>query len=254
VAESYNPRGDDVNIRARAQMLEYELISDRVAASAGGRVLDWGCGWGQISDLLLERSVDVVAFDYRPDEPPGTAPLERFPRITAHFSDDPVALPFPDDHFDAVVSCGVLEHVEHPDASLDELHRILRPGGQLLVYKLPNRFSYLERLARAMGLYYHGLAPHDRVYDQRSACTLLTRHDFRVVAFRRTNLLPLSLTHPRIQPLAPAIWGLNGFLRHVPGLGLLATNLELEAIALGRFRRPRAERSATSFAASSARN
>jgi SAM-dependent methyltransferase len=254
VAESYNPRGDDVNIRARAQMLEYELIADRVASLARGLVLDWGCGWGQVSELLLERGVDVVAFDYRPDEPPGTAPLERFPRITAHFSDDPVALPFPDDHFDAVVSCGVLEHVEHPGASLDELHRVLRPGGQLLVYKLPNRFSYLERLAKAMGLYYHGLAPHDRVYDKRSACDLLAAHDFSVRAFRRTNLLPLSLTHPRIQPLAPAIWELNRFLRYVPGLALLATNLELEAIALGRFRRQRAERSAAGLAATGARN
>ena len=53
--------------------------------------------------------------------------------------------------FDAVLSCGVLEHVEDPDASLDEIRRVLQPGGTFYVYKLPNRASYLEAIARRLG-------------------------------------------------------------------------------------------------------
>ena len=60
---------------------------------------------------------------------------------------------------------GVLEHVMDPGASLDELRRVLVPGGLVYCYKLPNRFSYLEFVARHTGRYFHGEAEFDRLYD-----------------------------------------------------------------------------------------
>jgi 2-polyprenyl-3-methyl-5-hydroxy-6-metoxy-1,4-benzoquinol methylase len=55
------PRQVDVNLRSGPQMREYVAIADRVAGERPGRVLDWGCGHGQISHLLRQRGVDVVA-------------------------------------------------------------------------------------------------------------------------------------------------------------------------------------------------
>jgi SAM-dependent methyltransferase len=225
-------RALDVNIRSGPQMREYEAIVERIAAEQPQRVLDWGCGQGQVSHLLRERGLNVESFDYRDGSEPKLVRLERFPDVEAHVGGDPVRLPFADDEFDAVLSCGVLEHVQRPAASLRELHRVLRPEGRLLVYKLPNRYSYLELLARGAGLYYHGSLPDDRVYDLRSAVALIAAQGFRVDRIRRANLLPLTLTHPLAWRLSGAIWKLNRALGHVPGLSLLATNLELEATAL----------------------
>lgn len=227
------PRSPDVHIRAAVQMREYEAITSRVARESLEPILDWGCGQGQVTSLLRKDAVDVTAFEWSPDAPADeeVVPLERYPEIEAHRSSDPVRLPFPDDSFRCVLSCGVLEHVQHPEESLDEIRRVLRPGGRLLVYKLPNRLSYLELIARWMGLYYHGALAHDRVYTRETAVTLLSDHGFHVDAFRRTNLLPLTLTHPLAQALAGPIWAANAALSHVPGLRLLATNLELEATA-----------------------
>jgi ubiquinone/menaquinone biosynthesis C-methylase UbiE len=225
-------RGTDVNLHSGPQWREYEAIVSRIARDRPRHILDWGCGWGQVSDLLLRAGLDVTAFDYRPEAPrEGVQRLALFPAIEVFISHDPITLPFQDNSFDAVLSCGVLEHVQDPDASLEELKRVLVPGGTLYVYKLPNRHSYLERLAKAMGLYYHGEDQYDAVYTTRSAVALLERHAFKPREARRTNVLPLTLSGPVAARLAGAIWHANRALSRVPGVNAVATNVELVATA-----------------------
>lgn len=226
-----NPRGYDVNLRSGPQMREYEAIARRIQADAPPRILDWGCGYGQVSDLLWRAGLDVTAFDYRPDDDEGVHALKRYPHLRAHISHDPRRLPFPDRGFDAVLSCGVLEHVEDPDASLDEIRRVLVPGGTFYVYKLPNRASYLEAIARRAGLYYHGAYEHDRIYDESSAHELLSRHGFTVQEMRPMNMLPLTLTGDLASRASDSIWAANRALSAVPGLNRFATNVELVARA-----------------------
>jgi 2-polyprenyl-3-methyl-5-hydroxy-6-metoxy-1,4-benzoquinol methylase len=227
------PRAVDVNLRSGPQLREYEAIVEQIAGMLPGRVLDWGCGHGQISHMLGQRGVEVESYDFVAGSEPTVVTLEHFPDVQAHVSGDPVRLPFAEDQFDTVLSCGVLEHVQQPGESLDELHRVLRPAGRLLIYKLPNRLSYLEAIARRAGMYYHGALPDDRVYDRRTATALVEAHGFRVDDFRRMNMLPLTVEHPLAWRFSGAIWAANRGLAHVPGLSLLSTNVELDATALG---------------------
>jgi ubiquinone/menaquinone biosynthesis C-methylase UbiE len=207
-------------------MLQYRALARDIADRRLGRVLDWGCGFGQVTALLREHGVDAVAFDFRPEvEAPTTEPLERFPEIAAHVSPDPVALPFGDASFDAVLSCGVLEHVEDPDGSLEEIRRVLRPSGTFYVTNLPNRYSYTEKIARLLGLYYHGKLPNDRVYTRRTATALLQRHGFEVKELRLVHMLPLTLGGP-----SRLIWNASCGLERIPGLNLAATSLEVVAV------------------------
>jgi ubiquinone/menaquinone biosynthesis C-methylase UbiE len=217
----------DVNLRSGPQMLMYRALAAELGRRRPGRVLDWGCGWGQMTALLREQGIDTVAFDHRPElERPTTEPLERFPEIEAHLSPEPVDLPFGDDSFDTVLSCGVLEHVPDPEGSLREIKRILRPGGMFYVANLPNRYSYTERGARLLGRYYHGQLPDDRVYTVGTARALLERQGYRVAEARRAHMLPLTLGGP-----AQTTWKLSCVLERVPGLNVVATSLELVAYA-----------------------
>ena len=213
-------------------MLEYTSIVRRIESDAPGSILDWGCGFGQVSDLLLRAGLDVTSFDYYGDEALDTVQaLPRFPAVRAHLSSDPRSLPYDDGAFDTVLSCGVLEHVLDPDASLDEIARVLKPGGTLYVYKLPNRFSYLEWVARRAGMYYHGCAPDDLLYTPATARELVERHGYEVLELRLANMLPLTLDAPVLQRprAARMVWSANRAIARVPGVKALATNVELIA-------------------------
>lgn len=231
MSENQHKRRADVNLRSGPQMREYVALVDRIAAGGPGLTLEWGCGWGQVSKLLIDRGVRVKAFDYREHaDAPGKAPLQRDPTVEFSFSPEAVALPYEDQTFDTVLSCGVLEHVVDPEGSLDELHRVLKPGGRLYVAKLPNRTSYLERIARKMGLYYYGQLEHDTLYTVDLARRLVSEHGYRVIGARLANMLPPSIDHPVVARLSPPIWALNVALSRVPGLRRLATNVESDAI------------------------
>lgn len=224
-------RGDlDLNLRSEPQLREYRAIYDRILRDRPTRILDWGCGHGHAADALQRAGLDVVALEYLPDQPEGSiVPLSYFPDVEALATREPVKLPFPDASFDAVLSLGVLEHVPDPRGSIREIHRILLPGGRFYVYKLPNRFSYLERIAKLARLSYHGEREHDTLWTVGSAREALEQQGFKVELIRRANMLPLTLPGRAAARLAPLIWSLNVALSRVPGLNALATNVEAVA-------------------------
>ena len=230
------PRPSDINLESAPQMLEYEAAADRIAADGPATVLDWGCGWGHMTRLLTDRGMKVTAFDYHADaDGLEHRDLERFPGLTMTVSNDPLTLPYESGTFDAVLSMGVLEHVMDPGASLDEIHRVLVPGGMFYCYKLPNRRSYLEAIARRAGMYHHGVAEHDRLYDVPSAVGLVRAHDFDVLEAGLANMLPLGVPGRFAERMSVPIFRAGNGLARVPGLRQLATNVEL----IARARAPR---------------
>jgi SAM-dependent methyltransferase len=106
---------------------EDELLSFRyVRPSLQGRVLDIGCGKGVYLAQLPAGSVGVDLS--RPN-------LERCRArgLTVEPGDLNGPLPFPDGSFSAVLCSHVLEHVDSPIALLRECHRVMSPGGTLVL-------------------------------------------------------------------------------------------------------------------------
>lgn len=223
--------GSDINIRSAPQMAEYAAAADRIAAGGHRNVLDWGCGYGQMTTLLRDRGLEVSSIDYDPTvEVVSERPLPAFGGSTMLATSETVALPYGDASFDAVLSMGVLEHVQDPDGSLEEVRRVLKPGGILYCYKLPNIHSYLEWIARRVpSMYAHGDLEHDRLYTVASAVEIFERHGYEVLDASYANMLPLTLPGDLVRRLTPLIWGLNRLLSAVPGLNRLATNVQVIA-------------------------
>ncbi len=182
-----------VHLQSEFSVANYIRIADEVAArswnlagahaGAAPRVLDWGAGIGQMSYLLSRRNCLVSSYDIGDR---GTWPLEIDPSMALQRDGHPSRLPYESAAFDAVLSCGVLEHVPDEEATLDEIHRVLRSGGIFMIYNLPQRLGYTEYIVRALRLGY----VHDRRYSGASVRRLLSRHGFAVRCLRRSNMLP----------------------------------------------------------------
>ena len=109
---------------------------------------------------------------------------------------EPTELPFETASFDAVLSCGVLEHVEEGDRpgsevkSLREIARVLRPGGLFFIYQLPQRYAWQEAMIRRFRLGYS----HPRRYTLAEITGLLQSTGYLVQRVHRANLVPKNLT------------------------------------------------------------
>jgi ubiquinone/menaquinone biosynthesis C-methylase UbiE len=105
------------------------------------RILDAGCGRGEVALACARAGADVAGVDYSPDAVEITREtLAEFPGSDIRVG-DVTALPWPDASFDRVQFSDVIEHLDPPQTvpALAEFRRVLRPGGYLLVHTAPNR-------------------------------------------------------------------------------------------------------------------
>jgi len=163
----------------------------------GRRFLDAGCGTGLFSQAAAARGAEVTAMDVGPNL---LARVEAKCRCETAVG-DVLALPFPDSRFDIVLCTEVIEHTPQPGTAIDELARVLRPGGTL-VLTTPNRVWHpLIHLANTLKIRpYEGLENWVRWRQLRS---WIAASGLEIVDQSGFNALPFihPLTYPLIDRL-----------------------------------------------------
>lgn len=170
VADEY---ADDARLRRRALAFTGKAtgrdarapLIAAVAAVRPARVLEVGCGWGELAEWVArETGADVVAVDLSPR----MVELARERGVDARIG-DVQELPFDDDAFDVAIAAWMLYHVPDLDRALAELARVLRPGGRL-VAATNSRFHLLELRELV------GSGPSTIKFNRENGDELLGRH------------------------------------------------------------------------------
>ncbi len=186
-------------------------------------VLDWGCGKGHISYLLKKNGYNIISCDIvskKLDSAFGQdTPIIEQQSINVTPLKHHCILPFNDASFDCVFSFGVLEHVQDDLASLQEIKRVLRKDGVLIVLYLPYALSWTQNLAHLRKIYYH-----DRLYSIKHTQNLAQLSGFDIVEYKLAQLFPKNsvplFLDKYLEPL-------DRFLCKYTPLKYFATNLEL---------------------------
>lgn len=201
----------------------YELCLALALEEPVGRVLDLGCSPGHMSMALTKAGFDVWGLDLNENwlvkYSPGWA--ERLRVRQASLEEEPI--PEEDESFDLVIFTEVLEHiaVTHPKEVLKEIHRVLKPGGRLIL-STPNVANVSNLLALGTGenifwdpsIFYGSVDRHNREYTPRELVTLLETSPFQSFDLGYANtwsnwnaatasivqrVLPVLAKHPRLR-------------------------------------------------------
>lgn len=105
----------------------------------GKRVIDLACGDGRTTYLLRKKGAIVSPYDIFPESC-------KLPGEAAKFADVGQVLPMPDGSADLVILQEVIEHLPNQLFALQEIYRVLKPGGELFL-TTPSRSSLVAKLS-----------------------------------------------------------------------------------------------------------
>jgi len=188
----YEDPGTTVSSGPERSRRQARMLSTLLAKRAGAqRIVDVGCGDGSATHLVrnLDARNTVIGVDWS-----ATALAQARTRglLVIQGGVDTSGLPLPDGCADIVIMSELIEHLVDTDAAVDEVRRVLRPGGVLLL-STPNLAAWFNRGLVGLGIQPvfsevslrgvygrpgHEVVGHLRLFTRRALVEFLTARGF----------------------------------------------------------------------------
>jgi len=181
-------------------------------------ILDIGCGDGSNARILSLRNCVVDGITISEDEKRAAQKTMR--QVWVHNLEN--GLPVQDVKiYDAVICSHVLEHICYPEKLMNDIHRVLKDGGVLIV-ALPNLLHYSGRWQLAKGNFNYTSAgiwdyTHFRWYTFATAQQLFIAHNFSINIATVTGELPFNSIFKKLLPARARHFLYAGLIRMSKG-------------------------------------
>jgi len=178
-------------------------IGDQVKSIA---ILDVGCATGRLLSALARAGANrLCGVDLAPNilEVARERLAREFVCAELQPTDAEDSLPWPPSSFDVVTLTGVLHHFYRPLDALQEIHRVLRSNGRVLILDP----SFFTPLRQALNLYLR-VGSHDgdcHFYSRRTAKALLSRAGFYCSKTKRVGFWSYLLTAEKLDTLEDSV-------------------------------------------------
>ncbi len=187
------------HIRPWMNPFKFAWIMERIEREAAGlrgkHLLEIGCGMGFDSLEFLKRGVRVTATDLTPT---AVALAKRHFELEGVQPEDVrvengLALTFPDETFDAVWSNGVLHATGDTQRAIQQVRRVLKPGGRAIIshfYRRPSWMWTLHRLGRENIEYAEEDPPVNEFYTEAEIESMFSGFEIVETAREHHRALP----------------------------------------------------------------
>lgn len=176
----------------------------------GDKVLEIGCGTGLFTEKVYNATkAEIIATDLSED----LLEVARKKGLPITFkAEDAMNLSYADASFDVVFGSSILHHLDF-EKSLNEIYRVLKPGGRL-VFAEPNMINPQILVQKNVGFIkeWLGDSPDETAIVRWSFSNLLRKHNFINV-----NIFPYDFLHPYTpKPLIGLVNGFGKLLEKLP--------------------------------------
>jgi len=191
------------HIRPWMNPYKFPWIMDRIQSEAarlqGKKLLEVGCGMGYDSLEFIRRGVRVTAVDLTPN---AVEFCRRHFEVVGADADEvkvgnALELPFDDETFDAVWSNGVLHATGDTQKAIDEVWRVLKPGGRAIIshfYRKPSWMWTVHRLGRENIEYKDEDPPVNEFYTEAEVEAMFARFEIEETFREHHRALPVART------------------------------------------------------------
>lgn len=162
-----------------------ENTVSRIAVREGDRILDVGCGTGQLLSVLRRSTNSTDLFGVDASQKMLAIARSRLGKTIPLARASAETLPYADRSFDWVVSTSVFHYLREPEAALREFHRVLRPAGQLVITDWCDDYLACKLCDTFLRVFSRS---HYRTYTRRECDELLDRTCFRTSIIDRYRI------------------------------------------------------------------
>ncbi len=184
------PMAEDMgHFSMHSERRRLQVVSGLLPKKGISRVLDVGCGNGELSEILFKRGLNIIATDLGFDSIKRASLRIRKKNIKVPFvQGDIYRLPYGDRSFDAVIASETIEHLENPRDAMLEIARVLHSGGYFII-----SIPYRERLRYTLCIHCNKKTPvnaHLHSFDDEDFVDLLKEAGFSVEIILKISSKP----------------------------------------------------------------